>query len=670
MRLFNLHILLLCIALISCNENSTKNNVNKKEFLYLNHSDSAKYVGIHACKLCHQNIYNTFIETGMGQSLGVATKEKSAANFSHSIVKDDSSGYQYKMFWQNDSLYMKEFLLEKTDTIFKRVEHVNYIIGSGQHTNSHLQSINGYINQMPMTFYTQKKKWDLPPGFEGGYNTRFSRKIGLECMSCHNAYPNFILGSENKYQSILQGIDCERCHGPGSIHVAQRSRGSKIDTSKYIDYSIVNPAKLPIDLQFDICQRCHLQGNAILQEGKSFYDFKPGMPLSNFISVFLPKFTTSKTEFIMASHADRLKMSKCFIASFKEKQTELKPYKDALTCITCHNPHVTVSQTNANTFNNTCINCHYSLKKSTLQCTLNETKINFTHNRLEKSNCVSCHMPLSGSSDIPHVSIHDHFIRKPINKSELTKVKQFLGLFSINDKSPSAYTRARAYLNQYEKFEAKSYYLDSAEILLHYNTKQEAINKIHALVQLYFLRQKPNDVIKLITNYNEDTLIKLKFNFKSFDNINAWTCYRVAESYTNLEKSKNALPWLEQSCKLAPYNLEFRNKLAICYISIGNLPAAENELNFVLKEYPKNISAYTNLGYLNLLKQNPEKAIMLYNKALAIDPKYEPLLLNIAGYYAFMRDFKTAKLYLQKIISLNPNNNKAKQALAQLNSII
>ena len=62
------------------------------------------------------------------------------------------------------------------------------------------------------------------------------------------------------------GIDCERCHGPGSIHVKQRQNGSKVDTSKYIDYSIVNPAKLSIDEQFDVCQRCHLQGNAILKE--------------------------------------------------------------------------------------------------------------------------------------------------------------------------------------------------------------------------------------------------------------------------------------------------------------------------------------------------------------------------------------------------------------------
>ena len=66
---------------------------------------------------------------------------------------------------------------------------------------------------------SKKKIADLPPGFENGNNSRFSRKIGLECMSCHNAYPEHIEGSLNKYKSILTGIDCERCHGPGEVHI-------------------------------------------------------------------------------------------------------------------------------------------------------------------------------------------------------------------------------------------------------------------------------------------------------------------------------------------------------------------------------------------------------------------------------------------------------------------
>ena len=38
-------------------------------------------------------------------------------------------------------------------------------------------------------------------------------------MTCHNAYPDFVLGSTNKFNKIPKGIDCERCHGPGELHV-------------------------------------------------------------------------------------------------------------------------------------------------------------------------------------------------------------------------------------------------------------------------------------------------------------------------------------------------------------------------------------------------------------------------------------------------------------------
>ena len=49
--------------------------------------------------------------------------------------------------------------------------------------------------------------------------------MGLECIACHNAYPDFVLGSENKYTAIPTGIDCERCHGPGELHVEKIKMG-------------------------------------------------------------------------------------------------------------------------------------------------------------------------------------------------------------------------------------------------------------------------------------------------------------------------------------------------------------------------------------------------------------------------------------------------------------
>ena len=658
---------LVSLSFFNCNSDiSDKNSITKKETSkYLNHGDSANYVGMNTCKLCHQSIYNSFIKTGMGKSFDLASKSKSSADFSKPGIYDKIADLHYKAYWNKDSLYIHEFRIQKNETLYSRKEQVNFIIGSGQHTNSHLQINNGYLNQMPMTYYTQKKKWDLPPGFENGINTRFTRKIGLECISCHNAYPNLIIGSENKYQSMPSGIDCERCHGPGSIHVKQRQNGSKIDTSKYIDYSIVNPAKLSIDEQFDVCQRCHLQGNAILKENKSFFDFKPGQKLSNYISVFLPKYTNSNTEFIMASHADRLKQSACFIKSYEKIQNKniLKPYKEAMTCITCHNPHVSVRETNANVFNDACLSCHNT--KTENENT--KLKLQNAHKLFKKntwSNCVSCHMPVSGSSDIPHVTVHDHYIRKPITVEEKNKIKTFIGLFAINEKKPDSLTIAKAYINQYDKFDTKNNYLDSA--LNYLSNPKEFEKNRYALIQLYFIRNDFNAIITCLNKLGEARCLNELFIKKTYDNTDAWSCYRIAESYYYKNQITKALMWFKRAIELAPYHLDFRNKYGTTLASTNQLSEAETQFNFILKENRKYVSAYSNLGYIKLLQGKESDALLLYKKGESIDPDNELLLLNLSAYYLYKHENKIAKKYLQHLHKLYPKNEKVIVALNKL----
>ena len=204
---------------------------------YLNHNDTVKYVGKNQCKLCHMDIYNSFVETGMGSSISSSIRSKSKMSDNPNLIYDSIKDLFYKPYWLKDSLWIKEFRLLNSDTVHLLNNKVNYIIGSGHHTNSHLFEVNGYVHQMPYTYYTQDSISDLPPGFENGNNSRFTREINMECMTCHNAYPEHVDGSNNKYNHIPQGIDCERCHGPGEIHVKKKLLGEIIDTSKYIDYS-------------------------------------------------------------------------------------------------------------------------------------------------------------------------------------------------------------------------------------------------------------------------------------------------------------------------------------------------------------------------------------------------------------------------------------------------
>lgn len=591
---------------------------------YLNLSDSVAYVGKETCMQCHFDVHQSYMQTGMGQSIAKSTPEKSAALLDeNSIIKDTYSHYSYHPFWDGDTLYLKEFL-----AAHERVEAVDYIIGSGHHTNSHLWDENGYLHQMPFTYYTQDGKLDLPPGFEEGYNSRFSRKIGLECMSCHNAYPSMVLGSENKYEHIPEGIDCERCHGAGGEHVKRKIAGQIIDTSKYIDYSIVNPAKLSIDKQFELCMRCHLQGNTVLAEGKSFYDFKPGMDLDEVFSVFLPRYENDES-FIMASHVDRLKQSECF------NQSEMS-------CISCHDPHHSVRTTSAAYFNNKCASCHSSCE--------DELKIN--------TDCISCHMPKSESSDIPHVRITDHKIA--VHKQDSVKEKgMFLGLYSINNAQPDDKTMAKAYIQQYEKFSADAYLLDSAASYLAKSPLNEVFQE---WIHLHFLKgdyTAIRNTVHAVEGY--------PLNQMTYDNQHAWTAYRIGASFAAANQLVEAQKYHQQAVDLAPYVLDFRMKLASVFSAQKQLDNAIAQYEWILEEFPKMESAWCNLGFTHLQKGDWQKAQTCYDQSLALNPKHIQTLLNKAALHLLLNEKEKVVFYLERVLEVNPNHPKAQTLLKEIN---
>lgn len=665
-RTFLLPFLFISLCgILFCNifcESNQKNKVAEDSLVYRNHSDSAYYVGMDQCKQCHYNIYETFIQTGMGQSFNTASRKKSISKISsHEVITDRFKNFSYQPFFKNDSLYILEFRIKNKDTIYKRLEKVDFIIGSGQHTNSNIMNVNGYLYQMPLTYYKQKEQWDFPPGFENGNNSRFSRTIELECMSCHNAYPKLQEGSVNKYISIPMGIDCERCHGPGSIHVQEKSAGKLIDTSEFIDYSIVNPKKLPYNLQVDLCQRCHLQGNTILREGKSFFDFKPGMKLSDYMDIYLPRYNGADEQFIMASHADRLKQSKCFIESNKKgihinhkkyKNEKLPESMASLTCITCHNPHISVKSTKDDQFNNACKSCHQNTTKNNISiCTekLQTRKIN-------GDNCWKCHLPSSGTIDIPHVSVHDHRIQIPVRSKKQEQIKKFIGIAAINNPKPKAESKAEAYLNYFEKFNGEKESLDSAWHYLQQSDQKNSGLHLKNTIHYYYLKA---DYTSLIEVGKTMPVEQIK---------DAWTLYRIGEAFNNKSDFQSAYEYLNKACGMIPYSLNFKYKMANAAAKIGSRDEAKNIYQFIIKENPQTAIALCNLGYLYMEENNIVQAEQLFDRALAIDPDYIQALFNKAGLLYYKKNKAGSADLLKKILIIEPENAEAKSLLKQINN--
>ncbi len=658
---------------LSCNRQVDPKSSLKE---YSSLSDSTKYIGKEACRQCHSDKFETFMHTGMGMSFDTASTAKSSGRFdAHEVIVDKFRNFSYYPHWEGNDFYITEFRLSGSDTSYLRKEKISYIVGSGQHTNSHMINVNGYIHQAPATFYTQSGKWDLPPGYENGFNNRFSRLIELECMSCHNAYPEMVLGSANKYVNVPSGIDCERCHGPGNVHQIEMLAGRTIDVKNEIDFSIVNPAKLDINRQMDVCQRCHVQGNAVLMKGKSFFDFKPGMHLSEVMNIFMPVYKGDDDEHIMASHAERMKLSECFTSSLKivEKYNAAnpskEPYKNALTCVTCHNPHVSVKSTDKEVFNTACRNCHTtaSLVRSDSgnqqvqagDCTA-DTKL-----RVQKNdNCVSCHMPKNGTIDIPHVTTTDHWIRKPVSKVKTEQIREFVKLACINNQVVDDRSKGIAYLSYYEKFVSNKVFLDSAKKYLNDNSEAAIVGNFNELVRWAFLKE---DYAKIISYVSEHKNALDSLRFQTFSNDDAWTAYRIGQAFMHIGDRSNAERFFLKSVELAPYYPDFRMKLADIQFESKDFAKAESNYAFIISENPKYVSAYVNYGFLSLSVFNDDmKAEKYYNAAIQLDPDNEQALLNMAGLMVYRKDAGKAKSYVVRVLKINPSNEQAKRLLRLL----
>lgn len=626
--LYLLIVLLITYLFYACNDNSANHISDSQNFTtgktYASLATNNQYVGKNQCIQCHSDIFETFQHTGMGLSFDTASLKKSKANFNKKhVVFDRNKNMFYAPISTSKGLFIQEFRLLGKDTVYKKEHQIAYIIGSGQHTNSHLFQVNNFIYQLPLTFYTQKQKWDLPPGFETN-NARFSRIIGAECMTCHNAYPEFNNASENQYYVVPKGIDCERCHGPGKIHVEEKKNGITVDIAKKTDFSIVNPSKLSWDLQMSICQRCHLQGNAILKPNKTFFDFKPGMHLNEVMSVFMPRYENDNS-FVMASHPDRLAQSACFIKS-----------KGKLTCITCHNPHKSYEVTPAVHFNAACTKCHTDCSLPLAKRTQNQ------------NNCFSCHMPKSNTVDIPHVTITDHYIRKRATPTQTQKIKKFIGLISINDPNADLATKAKAYLKYYESFLSEKQLLDSVSLWLRFLTNNKEFDNIN--IQYLFVSGKPLDIVKT-------------YNSKAIIGLDAWSYYRLGEAFEYANLFQKALTFYNQALNLKPLQLDFMDKKGSIYIALNQFQYAISTLSNVIKYNPDHVSALNNIGFAYLNINKLDSAFYFYNRALGADPDYVPAITNIAGLCNVQGKVNEAKFWLKKAIKLQPNNLELKETL-------
>jgi hypothetical protein len=369
---------------------------------YRNVRPEVRYAGDEACLPCHGDIADTYRRHPMGQALAPVASIAAEQRYDGSVHDPFTHfGSEFQAERRGDRVVHELVRRDaKGQVLAQRETEVQYVLGSGTRGRSYLHEHDGYLLQSPISWFNQKKIWDISPGYTPTLN--FNRPITVECLFCHTNDANWVPHSVNRYrQPIFHGyrIGCERCHGPGELHVEARTRG---DVGDGIDTTIVNPGRLedPV-LRDSVCEQCHLLGEArVVRRNRQPFDYRPGLPLHLFWSVFVrgPQLAGQHKA---VGHVEQMRVSRCSQGS-----------KGALGCISCHDPHVLPSpEKRVAYYRGQCLKCHegsHALTRRTCTFSMAERQ------QANGNSCFACHMPRATSSDIAHTAVTDHrILRRP-----------------------------------------------------------------------------------------------------------------------------------------------------------------------------------------------------------------------------------------------------------------
>ncbi|MGA2114480.1 MAG: tetratricopeptide repeat protein [Bryobacteraceae bacterium] len=363
------------------------------------------YVDSALCAQCHAEIADHYRKTGMGRSFshlsGKAPAELTSAKPFYHRASDTyfsmiaSGGRYYQRRWQIGFDGRETNLEEK---------QVDFVVGSGSHSRAYLHlTSRDTLEELPLAWYAEKGgSWGMNPGYDRADFPGATRLVAYQCMFCHNAYPRIPdghaeEGAEARYLLPLpEGIDCQRCHGPGQRHIA--AVGKPGTRPEEVRGTIVNPSRLSPDREIEVCLQCHLETtslplpHAIQRRNRGPFSYQPGQALGDFqLSFDRVPGTGERAE--VAHEGYRLLESQCFRKS-----------RGNLRCTTCHDPHNALAgETAAAHYNGACLGCHQAAVRRVVAAGSHPLD----------SACVSCHMPQRRTDEAVHIVMTDHDIRRP-----------------------------------------------------------------------------------------------------------------------------------------------------------------------------------------------------------------------------------------------------------------
>ncbi len=654
---------------------------------FLNLAPDVEYVGSATCATCHEEIASSYQGHGMAQSFYRMTPEVMVEDFSGVEVRHETTGFVYVARREGDRFIQEEYREEPDGTrSHQLVRSMDYVVGSGSAARTYLTEENGRLYELPLTWYTQSTEdpeqgttvgeprgsdghWALSPGYAEA-NGRFDRLIPPRCMACHNGTSEEVPYVDGKYVSLASGIGCEQCHGPGALHV--EARLAEPESPDSVDVTIVNPAHLSLDLQLDVCQQCHLNGDvSVLRDGETATSFRPGRPLSAHRAIF----EASGGGVGVISHADRMKASACFRGA------------QAMTCVTCHNPHEGFRDQGHAYFDQTCQSCH---EPASLQARMTTQELKASH--AEGARCFSCHMPKVSADDAPHASFTDHKIRV-VRDDKVAATPQGNDLRAYYDGDEGTEYEGMAYIAYARTGGGGRALRRGADLLEAALNQQTASGEARFLLGFARLQMgQAREAIEPLRQAIEAGANPERLNAlgQAYEQAGrplgeAEALYRQALTIQPAEASirVNLGRVLEAQGQLAPAIAAYRAAiaeepwLAQAHVLLGGALARSGDMSGAIAELreaihlePDHADALTNLGVLVAQAGQAEEGGRLFRRAVEADPQNANAQANLALYWLNQGRPQDALEAAQQALAIDPSQGTARQVLAILQQAV
>ena len=359
---------------------------------------ASTYVGAAACEKCHSKQYQVWTGSRHSKMVQPAVSPAVRGDFARGAV--ELRGQPFQVHHRG-----KDFFITESYLTGKPVEHhVDYTLGNRriQHYLTTLPS--GRVIVLPPTWDVLRRQWFHAFDIDDPDETSdvMVQVWNKNCYSCHVSQQekNFNV-EKNEYATtwLNFGTNCERCHGPGSDHVAHYSAAVKPQGQPH---DIVLQTRLDAERNTMVCAQCHsfrdiyAQG---FQAGGNYYDhFLPILEFSqpeDKDPAYWPDGRTRR----FSNDAFGLWQSECYL-------------KGKVTCVACHvTAHETEIERNPQLrpdANALCTRCHEPLGKNLTA---------HTHHAAGStgSSCVECHMPRTVLSIKAEIRDHSMSIPAPEN---------------------------------------------------------------------------------------------------------------------------------------------------------------------------------------------------------------------------------------------------------------